>query len=35
LAHEIGPIIFAAISDTAKEKLLGLNFNSVLERIKP
>jgi len=31
LAHEIGTIIFADISDTAKEKLLGLNFQAIMQ----
>ena len=35
LAHEIGPILFAEISDTAKEKLLGRNFQAILEGITP
>ncbi len=35
LAHEIGPILFADIGDTAKEKLLGRNFQAIIERIRP
>lgn len=34
LAHEIGPIVFADLSDTAKEKVLGLNFQKIMQEIK-
>ncbi len=34
LAHEIGAIIFADISDTAKTKVLGLNFQTIMQRVK-
>ncbi len=33
LPHEIGPILFAELSDTAKEKVLGQNMQGILERI--
>ncbi len=34
LAHEIGAILFAEISDTAKEKVLGLNFRKIMGEIR-
>ncbi len=33
LAHEIGAVIFANVSDTAKEKVLGRNFQAILQEI--